>query len=116
MRMRVIRDGRVSEGAERRHVCPEGVTWVVSPQGMSQDGADAFEAAWAWLIDNGVTSDELAVHAEIDPDMGDEVIRVHYQPGILRFWCSAEHFSVATINGSVVEHREQMGHGLAALA
>lgn len=110
MRMRVVRDPRLTPGAEQRHVCPAGVTWVVSSRGITQVGADAFEAVWEWLTANGgPQSDELRVVTQIDNEPQDDVpLRFDYTDGVLTFWCHPEHFARATVNGATVEHREQV--------
>lgn len=115
MWMRVVRDPAVAEGSERREVDPFGVIWRVSPHGVSEQGARAFEAAWKWLVAHGVDSDELSVQAEIDPEPRQGVpIRFHYAGGILTFWCHPADFSWATVNGACVEHREKVSRTLDA--
>lgn len=110
MRMQVIRDERVKEGAEERHVGPEGVTWVVNPRGISEAGARAFEACWAWLVaQTGLCDDELQIISVIDPVLPpSRPIRFCYDAeiGVLEFYCNPRHFSLATVNGAMVEHRE----------
>jgi hypothetical protein len=114
---RIARDERVRPGGEGVIALPGEVLFVVSADGVTQQGADCLEQAWAWYIDRGlwryragggrpiVTNYE---RGDLDEDV---VCEVNAEAGRVDICLSSRHFTQGSVNGLGVAVRSSVRSG-----
>lgn len=113
VRLKIIRDKTMKPGSETRYADDEGVVWVVSAAGVTEEGARAFEGCTNYLAERFGWDDQVAADAawsyEQCPDLPEDVpLRMTYRDGTLTTRLNPAHFCLATINAAKVELRESL--------
>jgi hypothetical protein len=114
--VQIVRDRRVMPGGEGIVEMPGELLFVVSAQGVTQEGADGLLSCWRWFIDRGLWryqdggGDMLTTTYHLVALEGASA-EVETSAGLVRCWLSRDHFARGSANGLQTAARASVRRG-----